>query len=272
MVKSVKHQTGRCIINNSPFYITTNDVPNFGNGDENVKRRIITFETKSLPETRTGTDKWLCKNAIDRIVWTTEEIEHLQSLIDSDELWYEKDCIPNDDEDFAQTSTSALLDINDVRSLQTKDIALTSTTTAVVNTSSPGKFVHKIKKEEAMILAQRAIEEQERQRKENEFKNMEARAYWMQPSSSESEDSDSNASNKPASPLNTKKFHRRVIEELRGNFFRVELQFTHKRMAEQKLQRMKILDAEQCAWLMVLAKTRPEFDHNFFLRRYPEMT
>ena len=93
----------------------------------------------------------------------------------------------------------------------------------------------------------------------------------LQPSSSESEDSDSNASTKPTGPLNTKMFHHRVMEELKGNFFRVELQFTHKKMAEQKLQRMEILDAEHCAWLMVLAKTRPEFDHNLFLRRYPEM-
>ena len=100
---------------------------------------------------------------------------------------------------------------------------------------------------------------------------MKARAYLLQPSSSESEDSDNNASSKPAGPLNTKKFHRRVMEELKRNFFRVELQFTHKKMAEQKLQRMEILDAEHCAWLMVLAKTRPEFDHNLFLRRYPEM-
>ena len=69
IVKSIKHQTGKCIINNSPFYITTNDVPNFGNEDENVKRRIITFETKSLPETRLGIDQWLRKNAIDCIVW-----------------------------------------------------------------------------------------------------------------------------------------------------------------------------------------------------------
>ena len=87
-----------------------------------------------------------------------------------------------------------------------------------MNTSSPGKFVHKIQKEEAIILAQRAIEEQERQRKENEVKNMEVRAYLMQPSSSESEDCDSNASNIPAGSLNTKKFHRRFMEALKGNF------------------------------------------------------
>ena len=29
MVKSVKYQTGKCIINNGPFYLTTNHVPNF---------------------------------------------------------------------------------------------------------------------------------------------------------------------------------------------------------------------------------------------------
>ena len=77
MVTSVKHQTGKCFINNSPlFYITTNDVHNFGNEDENIKGRIIAFETKSLPETRPGIDKWLCKNAMNCIVRTAEETEH----------------------------------------------------------------------------------------------------------------------------------------------------------------------------------------------------
>ena len=42
-------------------------------------------------------------------------------------------------------------------------------------------------------------------------------------------------------------------------------------MVEHKLQRMKILNAKHCAWSMVLAKTRPELDHNLFLRRYPKM-
>ena len=114
------------------------------------------------------------------------------------------DCTPNDEEDFAPTSASALRDMNDVRSLQTKNIASTSTTTAVVNTSSPGKFIHKIQKEEALILAQREIEEQQLVRKENEVQNMKARAYLLQPSSSESEDSGNNASIKPAGPLNTR--------------------------------------------------------------------
>ena len=78
-------------------------------------------------------------------------------------VWYEKDRIPNDEDDFALTSVSGLLDINDVRSLRSKNIASTSTTTASVNTISPGKFIHKIQREKALILARRAIEKQERQ-------------------------------------------------------------------------------------------------------------
>jgi hypothetical protein len=40
MVTSVKHGPPRCVNNNSPFYITTNNVPDFRKEDENVKRRI----------------------------------------------------------------------------------------------------------------------------------------------------------------------------------------------------------------------------------------
>ena len=109
MIKSFKHQTLKCIINNSPFYITKNDLPNFGNEDENVKRRIIAFETKSPPETRSGIDKWQCKNAMDYIFWTAEETEHHQSLADLDELWYRKDCTPNDEDNFELTSVLVFL-------------------------------------------------------------------------------------------------------------------------------------------------------------------
>ena len=53
MVTSVKHGVPRQVNNNSPFYITTNHVPDFGNEDENVKRRIAIFNT-SLPEAISG--------------------------------------------------------------------------------------------------------------------------------------------------------------------------------------------------------------------------
>ena len=38
MVTAVKHGVPRTIMNNSPFYITTNEVPDFGDDDDNVKR------------------------------------------------------------------------------------------------------------------------------------------------------------------------------------------------------------------------------------------
>ena len=48
IVKSVKHKTAKCIDNNAPFYITTNQLPNFGSEDINVQRRIVCFKTSSL--------------------------------------------------------------------------------------------------------------------------------------------------------------------------------------------------------------------------------
>ena len=67
MVTSVKHGPPRCVNNNSPFYITTNDVPNFRKEDENVKRRIRIFQTTSLPNTISGIDSWIFHHAMDCI-------------------------------------------------------------------------------------------------------------------------------------------------------------------------------------------------------------
>ena len=51
MVTAAKHGETRTIINRCPFYITTNQVPEFDANDVNVKRRIVIFETKPLPKT-----------------------------------------------------------------------------------------------------------------------------------------------------------------------------------------------------------------------------
>ena len=59
MTKAVKHQTGTCIINNSPFYITTNMLPKFGLKEENLNHRIECFETKTLESPVPGVDRWL---------------------------------------------------------------------------------------------------------------------------------------------------------------------------------------------------------------------
>ena len=79
------------IMNNSPFYITTNEVPDFGDDDDNVKQRIAIFETTTLPTTIKGADKWrhIYDNAMDCYVWLANEVSSLRTHIDADELWYE---------------------------------------------------------------------------------------------------------------------------------------------------------------------------------------
>ena len=69
MVTAVKHGLPRTAMNNSPFYITPNEVPDFGDDDENVKRRIAIFRTKSLPQYTSGADRWMFDHAMECISW-----------------------------------------------------------------------------------------------------------------------------------------------------------------------------------------------------------
>jgi hypothetical protein len=89
MVTAVKHAAPRCVNNNSPFYITTNDVPNFGE-DENVKRRVEIYRTTSLPSVYPGVDRWLYDNAMHCIAWIANELNDHRHLIPPEELWYEE--------------------------------------------------------------------------------------------------------------------------------------------------------------------------------------
>lgn len=47
-VTAVKHEQPKCVWNNSPFYITTNAVPDFGKEMEHVERPIAIFEKQIL--------------------------------------------------------------------------------------------------------------------------------------------------------------------------------------------------------------------------------
>ena len=95
MVTAVKHGEARNTINRCPFYITTNQVPKFGADDVNVKRRIVVFETKSLPKRDTKAEDWIRRNAMKCIHWTISEIEEHYSEIEPEELWYENTATPD---------------------------------------------------------------------------------------------------------------------------------------------------------------------------------
>ena len=89
MVIAVKHGNPRTVFNNSPYYITTNHVPDFGDEDENVRRRVDIFVKESLPHPRPGIDCWLYGNAMDCIAWMAEEISANRHVIPESDLWYE---------------------------------------------------------------------------------------------------------------------------------------------------------------------------------------
>ena len=75
MVSAVKHGKPKILDNRCSFYITTNEVPYFGNDEENVQRRIRVFRTKLLESCLTNVDRWIRDNPMDCIVWIAQEIE-----------------------------------------------------------------------------------------------------------------------------------------------------------------------------------------------------
>mgnify|MGYP002803952926 FL=1 len=89
LVSAVKHGLPRTVMNNSPYYITSNELPNFGKDDENVQRRIEIFSTQSLPRVIPAIDRWMYDHAMDCIAWISDEINANRDRIDPNELWYE---------------------------------------------------------------------------------------------------------------------------------------------------------------------------------------
>ena len=88
MVAAVKHGLPRTVLNNSPYYITTNNLPTFGKEeDENVQRRIEVFRTKSLPQTLPGIDRWIYDHAMDCIAWIASEIDKYRNSCTSPTIW-----------------------------------------------------------------------------------------------------------------------------------------------------------------------------------------
>ena len=87
MISAVKYEKARIFIDNSAFYITTNNVPNFGKyEDSNVKRRLKIFETKSMQNPSSKIEPWYRQNSMHCIAWTANEITRHRHLIDKDEL------------------------------------------------------------------------------------------------------------------------------------------------------------------------------------------
>jgi hypothetical protein len=139
MVTAVKHGEPRRVMNNSPYYITTNNVPDFRDENENVERRIQVFNTTSLPSTTPGIDRWIYDNAMDCIVWIAEELEAHYQHIAKDELWYEPTVsrnltIPNNE-------GPSLFQLHHVRDICPADFEDTNTSTLETTPTIHERFV-----------------------------------------------------------------------------------------------------------------------------------
>ena len=82
-----KNQQPDLIDNRAPFYITTNDVPYFREDDENLRRIIRVFNTKSIKDDKLikNVDQWCDVHAMDCIVWAANELNENIEIVDKDE-------------------------------------------------------------------------------------------------------------------------------------------------------------------------------------------
>ena len=119
MVTAVKSKEQRLLNNNVPFYITTNNLPDFGIEAENVNRRLAIFETRSLPRTEPGVNDWLKNNAMECIAWMASEINRNRHLIEKEELFYEKE--PRTETETNNTSQHNLEKIREVSLVDNED-------------------------------------------------------------------------------------------------------------------------------------------------------
>ena len=75
MDAALKQGLPRALLNSSTCYIVTNNLPNFGEEDDNTQRRIKGLTTKSWPQALTGIDRWIYDHTMDCIAWISSEID-----------------------------------------------------------------------------------------------------------------------------------------------------------------------------------------------------
>ena len=119
MVKSVKHKTAKCIENKAPFYITTDQLPDFGSEDINVQRRIVCFKTSSFQNTCMNADKWMKANCMHCIAWLISEMEKYKKLVNPHELWYEQ-------KEHVEQYDTELFNLDEIKDLKENDLKITS--------------------------------------------------------------------------------------------------------------------------------------------------
>ena len=89
LVKAIKHHNATTISNNAGMFITCNKMPDFGEENVNVLKRISVFNTKELEDPVLDAPKWIHENAMQCLVWVINEINEYIDMIPKEERFYE---------------------------------------------------------------------------------------------------------------------------------------------------------------------------------------
>jgi len=89
--QSVKHETPRMQTMTSGVFMTCNELPNFGDEQANVMRRLSVFETKALTDHHPEAPNWIKENAMECLVWMMTFINCNIELVLPEERFYERD-------------------------------------------------------------------------------------------------------------------------------------------------------------------------------------
>ena len=256
MVTCVKHQSPKTLINKAPFYITTNELPNFGSEHDNVMRRVEVFKTQSLPSTLPNVNEWLRRNSMHCIVWAAQEIQQLLDFLNEEDRWYEKfEEHGTPDQDLANGGGKRFLER--VEGLSAADLfkELEPQNTGHQSTSflqSPSSMLS----DEITRMAQTELQscETERQKLE-EIKEV---------------STDELLSDEDDEQINSIGMHKKIYRNIKYDFFMPNLRRLTLFSIRRTLERNKLFNAEDHAWSLVLSSPKCEFDDALFFRRFPK--
>jgi len=74
------------------IFITCNKIPDYGEEQENIERRLAIFQTSSLPDKKSEAPQWMEDHWFECVLWMVNEINRNCNLLPKEELFYELPC------------------------------------------------------------------------------------------------------------------------------------------------------------------------------------
>ena len=122
IVQAIKHQKPRTMNVKSGMYLTCNQLPDFGDDQQHIEKRIAVFHTTSLLDKVPDAPKWIEENAMSCLVYILNEINSNVQVLPENERFYER---PYDQNANAYGATS--IPREDLEKLKKFDFQLTDT-------------------------------------------------------------------------------------------------------------------------------------------------